>query len=463
MRIRTVFSCLSMTALVALSLSSVVEGRTDYDIAGSATALIAVDLDGDSALDIAAADGSSGAVAILFNNGDGSFQTPVYIATAPGTNSIAAGYLNPDSFVDLAVTNSSDGSVSILYGNGDGSFQPVQTIVTLESPHSIVIADFYLDGRPDLAFAAGNVATSCLCLRFNDNLGSFEANAQYALDTDALEVLAGDFNGDDTVDVAVLHRHYWGGIPSHDPVWIRLGNGNGSFQDATYPPGLMMASTMAVADIDSDTDQDLVVGVDDWDVCMGAMLTLENDGSASFSTGVIGAFFWDQARSLTPVDFNNDGGMDYLVALTCDTIGRINLYMNYFDTTLYEPIKLVDANYASYDVIAADLDNDGDFDIASANGDIAVFETQKTGDPCCRGIRGNIDYDANDQINIADIVALVDYMFTGGPNPPCTGEANVNGDGVGESEPWDINDLIYLIDYMFGGGPPPPHCVIFDE
>lgn len=450
--------------LVALSLPAAVEGRTDYEIAGSAVALVAVDLNGDSALDIAAADATLGAVAILFNNGDGSFQPAIYISTAPGTNSIVTGYFNPDSFVDLAVTNSSDGSVSILYGNGDGSFQPVQTIVTMDSPRSIATGDFDLDGRPDLAFVAGNVATSCLCLRFNDNIGSFTASAQYPLDTEALEVVTGDFNGDDTVDVAILHRHYFGpGVPAHDPIWIRLGNGDGSFQDATYPPGLMMASTMAVADIDSDADQDIVLGVDDWDVCMGAMMTLENDGSGTFSVGTMGAFFWNQTRAIEPIDFNNDGNMDYLVAMTCDTIGLVNLYMHYLDSALYEPIKLVDASYATLDVIAADLDNDGDLDIVSANGDIAVFETLKTGGACCRGIRGDIDYDPNDQINISDLVALVDFMFQGGPPPICVGEANISGDGEGGSEPWGIDDLVYLVDYMFNGGPAPPPCLIFAE
>ncbi len=35
-----------------------------------------------------------------------------------------------------------------------------------------------------------------------------------------------------------------------------------------------------------------------------------------------------------------------------------------------------------------------------------------------RPLRGNVDYDVGDEIDIADLVYLVDYMFNGGPEPP---------------------------------------------
>lgn len=81
---------------------------------------------------------------------------------------------------------------------------------------------------------------------------------------------------------------------------------------------------------------------------------------------------------------------------------------------------------------------------------------------CCVGIRGNIDGDPADQIDISDLVTLVDYMYTGGPEPPCWSEGNIDGsdsgDGVDGPEDIDISDLVYLIDYMFTDGPGPPPC-----
>jgi len=72
---------------------------------------------------------------------------------------------------------------------------------------------------------------------------------------------------------------------------------------------------------------------------------------------------------------------------------------------------------------------------------------------CCVGIRGNVDNDGGDAIDISDLVYLVDYMFTGGPAPECFEEADMNGDAA-----LDISDLVWLVDYMFTGGPPPVAC-----
>ena len=73
---------------------------------------------------------------------------------------------------------------------------------------------------------------------------------------------------------------------------------------------------------------------------------------------------------------------------------------------------------------------------------------------CCIGIRGNVDYDAFQEIDIADLVYLVDYMFSGGPEPPCYDEADMDGSGG----IIDVADLIYLVHYMFTGGPEPVAC-----
>ena len=72
--------------------------------------------------------------------------------------------------------------------------------------------------------------------------------------------------------------------------------------------------------------------------------------------------------------------------------------------------------------------------------------------PCCV-MRGDVNHDGAPNIDISDLVYLVDYMFTGGPPPPCMEEGNVNGiDSI------DISDLVYLVDFAFTGGPAPPPC-----
>lgn len=79
----------------------------------------------------------------------------------------------------------------------------------------------------------------------------------------------------------------------------------------------------------------------------------------------------------------------------------------------------------------------------------------ETGTCCIPPMRGDVNYDDAELIDISDLLYLIDFMFTGGPAPVCHEEADVNGDGA---ELLDISDLIYLIDYMFTGGAPPPAC-----
>jgi hypothetical protein len=74
---------------------------------------------------------------------------------------------------------------------------------------------------------------------------------------------------------------------------------------------------------------------------------------------------------------------------------------------------------------------------------------------CCVGDRGNVDGDPGDQTNVADLTYLVDFLFRGGPPPPCQEEGNVNGD---PNEDVNVADLTYLVDFLFRGGPPPPGC-----
>jgi hypothetical protein len=74
---------------------------------------------------------------------------------------------------------------------------------------------------------------------------------------------------------------------------------------------------------------------------------------------------------------------------------------------------------------------------------------------CCTGIRGNIDDDAGNAIEITDLVYLVTYMFQDGPEPLCMDEANVDGDAMGTV---DIVDLVHLVTYMFQDGIAPADC-----
>ncbi len=68
----------------------------------------------------------------------------------------------------------------------------------------------------------------------------------------------------------------------------------------------------------------------------------------------------------------------------------------------------------------------------------------------CGHTSGDLNLDG--QIDIADLVFMVEWMFAGGPPPEILLTADLNGDGN-----VDISDMVYMVDYMFMGGEAPQH------
>ena len=86
-------------------------------------------------------------------------------------------------------------------------------------------------------------------------------------------------------------------------------------------------------------------------------------------------------------------------------------------------------------VVGSDFDNDGDNDLAVANwytNNVIVLKnlTNIPAHRCCIGLRGNVDNDLSNTIDVGDIVYLVDYSFSNGPAPICVQEADVDGSGA---------------------------------
>jgi hypothetical protein len=80
------------------------------------------------------------------------------------------------------------------------------------------------------------------------------------------------------------------------------------------------------------------------------------------------------------------------------------------------------------------------------------------GGTCCiPPIRGNVDYDPGDAINVGDLAYLVSYLFDQppGPAPPCFEEADVDA-----SLSINVGDLAWLVSYLFDQppGPAPAAC-----
>jgi hypothetical protein len=135
-----------------------------YPIGKIATGLAIGDLNGDGKPDLAVADYGSGAadVAVLFGNGDGTFQSAVKYPAVNGADSVVMADFNGDGFLDLAVVSNgagaasssgSAGAVTVLLGQGDGTFRDAIVYGAGINPLSVAAGDVNGDGQPDMLFS----------------------------------------------------------------------------------------------------------------------------------------------------------------------------------------------------------------------------------------------------------------------------------------------------------------------
>lgn len=213
------------------------------------------DFNGDGQPDIAVAASGGTDLLLFFQNASGGFTgvTPVSLPLGATPYCVAAAPLSGGS-QDLAV-GLSTGQLAILKGNGDGTFQAAVSYACGTAPSAIKIGD--LDGvnGPDLAVTDYGAASSVIVF-LNDGTGAFAAGVSYATgDADAQDVAIGDLNGDGKPDLAVANA----GLPG-DPgsISVLFNNGSGAFGAATVLPGLSGPLSVAIADVDGDGRNDIV-------------------------------------------------------------------------------------------------------------------------------------------------------------------------------------------------------------
>ena len=66
-------------------------------------------------------------------------------------------------------------------------------------------------------------------------------------------------------------------------------------------------------------------------------------------------------------------------------------------------------------------------------------------------ILGRGDANNDHAVNVSDVIYLNNYLYQGGPAPPCMNQADVNDDAVVNG-----SDPVYLLNWLYGDGPAPP-------
>jgi hypothetical protein len=300
-------------------------------------------------------------VAVLLNNGDGTFRRGVSLAADAKPFGVAISDFNSDGILDLAVTREKADCVSIYRGQGDGTFQAPRDFASGSQPQGVAVGDFDADGKLDLAVANQNPGGQSVSVLRGNGDGTFRSAVQYPSPMGAIAVAVADFNGDGKADLVTSNGQ-------GDTVRVFLGNGDGTFRSGVpYSVG-NGPGVVVVADFNGDGAPDLAVenvGFHNVSVLLG-----KGDGTfrpaVSYPAGL-------SPGGLAVADFNGDGKPDLAVANHFSY--NVSVLLGNGDGTFRPPLHYA-AGWTPAGVAVADFNGDNKPDVAVANyfgGNVSVL------------------------------------------------------------------------------------------
>jgi hypothetical protein len=244
---------------------------------------------------------------------------------------------------------------SVLLGNGDSSFQPPLEFDGVTTGDAVA-GDLNLDGKPDLAITDGNGGVIQIYLGRGD--GTFGQPISTTVDHPA-QVAIGDLNRDGKPDLVTT---VWSVFDGTRAVNVLLGKGDGHFQPAVEYPVGGRPDWVQVADINADGRTDVVAvgrGVSE----QGTISVLFGNGDGTLAAAIDSGV---RSRPYTAAlaDLNGDGKLD--VAVVNQDQNSLGIAFGNGDGT-FQSLVLTDTGAAPRGVVAADFNNDGKMDLATSN------------------------------------------------------------------------------------------------
>jgi FG-GAP-like repeat/Abnormal spindle-like microcephaly-assoc'd, ASPM-SPD-2-Hydin len=197
--------------------------HVDYTTPGPPTAITSGDFNNDGKFDVVVSSlrnsspmapvNSTPNVSTFLGNGDGTFQQP--LSQVVGSGVFGPGYqlaptdFNGDGNLDVVDGHVDNAAFGLLYGKGDGTFTDIGGIGTglpqFATTGLFALGDFNADGNVDVALVD---STSSVVIFQGNGQGAFQPAQQLlaptAFDLSHRIAVAGDFNGDGGLDLAVV-------------------------------------------------------------------------------------------------------------------------------------------------------------------------------------------------------------------------------------------------------------------
>ncbi|CAF2841430.1 unnamed protein product [Rotaria sp. Silwood2] len=225
------------------------------------------------------------------------------------------------------------------------------------NPHSVAVGDFNNDHRMDIIVA--NTGTDNVGVFLLYDNGTFASQSTYPTGYGSAPrmVVVSDFNNDNQLDIAVANF-------GTNNIGILLGNSDGSFRNQTSietTPSRPLC--LAVGDFNNDKQFDITVanyGTNSIGVHFGF-------GNAIFTKQITLSTGYDSLPYAVAVgDFNNDNKLD--IAFANFGTHNVGIFLGYGNGTfIIQTTYATGTNSHPYFIAIADLNNDGQLDIAVVN------------------------------------------------------------------------------------------------
>ncbi len=283
------------------------------------------------------------------------FAAPGTFVSAPfgpgndTTAALAAGDVNGDGFVDL-VTGNISGRNYVYLNDGSGNFTQGADLGAADFTFTIAeIGDLNGDSYPDVAVARfGRVNT----VHFNDGMGNFPVSANFAGSATRSVALA-DMDNDGDNDLVVANDNGQGAN-------VLLNNGSGAFPTAYNLSVGDHPSGVAVADLNGDGLRDVVT------VDQGGQNKVHLNTGSGFTASTFGPGN-DSSQSVACADMNGDGSMDIVVGNNTSNNNRCAVYFNNGSGGFLVSGFEFGVAMNTFALKTSDMDNDGDSDVVVAN------------------------------------------------------------------------------------------------
>ena len=227
------------------------------------------------------------------------------------------------------------------------------------SPIAFCSGDLDGDGDLDLAVLDYYRIISIL---MNNGDGTFQDTVNYEIEAEAscaVDISCTDLDGDGDLDLAVTVRHFTNAI------FILKNNGDGTFQvpvSYAIPGAYVFPASLFCADLDGDNDIDIAVSC--WEGMTSVVWILKNNGDGAFQASnnyPVSDQIEPDPRSLFCADLDGDGDID--IAVACNFGGTVCILKNNGNGT-FQGAGNYEIAGSPKQVFCADLDGDSDLDLA---------------------------------------------------------------------------------------------------